>query len=132
MPRKKIETKFKSYGIYTAWEKDSKELPKILEFTTKIPAKVGIEFGYVINIKSARGKKIDFCIDHPPFKDSLGETAPPFIGIEYIDSNNFNFFLGDTIWLPVEDKTGQWKLTCEIDGKQIAQKTFDIIPEVDI
>ncbi|MFI4911744.1 MAG: DUF3859 domain-containing protein [Sedimentisphaeraceae bacterium JB056] len=132
MPRKKIEVKMKSYGLYTQWDRDSKELPKILEFTTKIPAKVGIEFGYIINIRGARGKVLDFCIDHPPFKNSQGDLAPAFTGIEHVDSNNFNFFLGDTIWLPVEDKVGKWELTCHIEGKQLAQKSFDILLESEI
>jgi hypothetical protein len=129
MPRKKTEVKIKSYGLYTPWERESKELPRIKEFTTTIPARVGIEFGYIINIRGARGKIIDFCIEHPPFRNSQGDIAPPFTGIEHIDSNNYNFFLGDTIWLPVEDKTGQWKLSCMIEGKCVARKSFDIVAD---
>jgi hypothetical protein len=129
MPRKKIEIKMKSYGLYSRWVRQSKELPKILQFTTTIPSRVGIEFGYIINIRGARGKVIDFCIDHPPFTNSEGDISPPFTGIEHINSNNFNFFLGDTIWLPVEDKIGQWTLTCEIEGRQIARKSFEIVED---
>ncbi len=46
-----------SYGIYSTWDSKSKQLPKIQEFTVRVPAEVDIEFGFIINIKKAKGQK---------------------------------------------------------------------------
>ena len=106
--------------------KQTKELPKILEFTTEIPAKLDIEFGYILNIKKGRGEKITFQIEHPPFKDSDGNIEPPFVGDVFVRTSDYNFFLGDTIWAPVEDKKGIWTLSIFWQGKTIAAKKFNI------
>ena len=42
-----------SYGIYQGWDSNSKKLPQIAEFTTKVPADEDIEFGFIVNIKKA-------------------------------------------------------------------------------
>lgn len=126
MPRKRIETKIKNFGLYTKWDRNSKELPRILDFTTRVPAKLDVEFGYILNIKKAKGSKLTFRIDHPPFKNSDGEISPPFEDELHIPSNDYNFFLGDTVWEPVEDKKGLWTLTIWVDDKQAAQKTFEL------
>ena len=65
MAKKKPAIKMQTYGIYSHWDAKSKELPKIKEFTTDIPAAIDIEFGFVINVINARGKKAYYCIDHP-------------------------------------------------------------------
>lgn len=127
MAKKKLQVKIKSYGIYTAFDRESKQLPQIQEFTTEIPAQIGIEFGYILNIKKARGEKLTFIIDHPPFADSQGQIAPPFTGEIYIRSNDFNFFLGDTIWQPADDKVGPWTLKTFWNGTLIADKTLQIV-----
>ncbi len=129
MARKKIEVKIKNYGIYSQWDKESKNLPKIVEFTKKVPAKLNIEFGYTLNIKKAKGTKLSFRIEHPPFKDSNGNIAPAFVGEEYINSNDYNFFLGDTIWEPIEDKIGPWRLQTFIDNATVADITIHIVNE---
>lgn len=113
-----------NYGIYDHWNRDSRELPKIREFTTTIPARLDIEFGFILNIKKAKGKLLSFCIDHPPFTGKNGETAPPFTGEEYIRSNDWNFYLGDTLWAPIEDKLGPWRMTVEIEDQLVADETF--------
>ncbi|MBS2097232.1 DUF3859 domain-containing protein [Carboxylicivirga linearis] len=122
MAKKKITHELYSYGIYDRWERQSKDLPKLLEITDRIPIKDDIEFGYVLKIKGAKGKKLEFKIDHPPFKNDKGETEPPFTGEYYINSNTYEFFLGDTVWEPFENKAGEWRLYTWMDGKLIAEK----------
>lgn len=132
MSKLKSQVEITSYGIYTQWDAKAKGLPKIKEFTTQVPAEVDIEFGFVINIKKAKGQKIRYCIYHPDIPDKKGNVMPPFDGEEYIRNNNWDFYLGDTIWLPIEDKVGEWRMTIEIDGNEIASKTFDVnLPELD-
>ena len=129
MARSKIQCQRVSYGIYTPWDRDTKALPKILEFTRVIPARIDIEFGCILNIKKARGKQLSYCIDHPPFRDKQGNIAPPFTGDEYVRSNDWHFFLGDTIWAPVHDKIGPWRLTFELDGQTLADELFTVIED---
>ncbi len=126
---KKIKCVVRTFGIYERFDKGDKELPRFLEGTTKIPCRLDIEFGYVLHITGGKGKKLTFEIDHPPFKDSSGETAPAFVGDVYINSNDYRFFLGDTIWLPLEDKLGPWTLTTYCSGKKLAQKTLKVVTE---
>ncbi|MHC4552996.1 MAG: DUF3859 domain-containing protein, partial [Planctomycetota bacterium] len=114
---KKLRCTMKSFGLYEAFDRDSDDLPRFLKRTVKVPARVDVEFGYILHITGGKGKTLDFVIDHPPFIDAkTGELSPPFTGQVFIDSNNYRFFLGDTVWLPVEDKTGPWRLITECDG----------------
>lgn len=123
MAKKKITWELYSYGIYSRWERTSKALPRLLDITDRIPVQPDIEFGYILKITGAKGKKLDFCIDHPPFNDDKGQLAPPFEGEYYINSNNYDFFLGDTVWEPYEDKEGTWTLSTWMDGKLLAEKS---------
>lgn len=129
MAKKNPDIRMVSYGRYTPFEKGGKELPKVLEFTTQIPARLGEEFGYILNIRQGRGLTLDFTIEHPPFADGDGNIAPPFTGEMFIDSNEYRFFLGDTIWAPPEDKIGDWTLTTRLNDAEIARKTFHIVME---
>ncbi len=129
MAKKKIDIKMTSYGIYTPWERGSKSLPKIKKHTHSIPAQLDIEFGYTLRILGAKGSKITFTMKHPPFLDESGCVSPDFVGEQYINSNEWNFFLGDTIWLPLEDKCGEWELITFIDGGEVARKSFNIVME---
>ncbi len=113
-----------NWGIYTQWEREARELPRIKKMTFDVPAELGIEFGYILRIRKGKGKKIAFRIEHPPFPDKNGDPAPHFTGEIYIRSNDWNFFLGDTVWEPVNNKVGPWRLVAEIEGKTIADKTF--------
>ncbi len=131
MAKPKTQCKRISYGIYTAWDRESKALPKILEFTRSIPARIDIEFGTILNIKKAKGKQLHFCIHHPPFLDKTGNVAPPFTGTEYVRSNDWHFFLGDTIWAPVRDKMGTWRLTVELDNQTVADESFEVIEDTE-
>ncbi len=125
--KRKPVIRMRSYGIYTKWESDSKHLPDVQEFTTRIPAEVDIEFGFVVNIKGAKNLQLEYCIDHPGILDSDGNRRDPFDGAVYVKSNDWNFYLGDTIWEPIEDKLGIWRMTLELDGMIIAEKSFEVI-----
>jgi hypothetical protein len=127
MAKKKPLVNMHSYGLYDGWNRESKELPGLIKITTEIPAALEVEFGYILRIQHARNGKITFRIEHPPFKDSRGETAPAFTGELYVKTNDFRFFLGDTVWAPVEDKRGDWRLITWLDGKQVADKTLQLV-----
>ncbi len=113
-----------SYGKYSKWDGASKKLPKLVDLTTEVKAEIGVEFGMIIEIHQAKGRFLDFRIDHPPFKDAKGNVAPPFEGTYPIRKNPCSFFLGDSIWEPVEDKRGPWTMTVFMDGKELAGKTI--------
>ena len=124
MGKRKPTFKMYSYGEYSKWDRDSKEIPKILDFTTEINAKIGTEFGYVLHVKQAKGETLTFKIDHPPFTDDEGKIRPPFTGQQFIRTNDFEFYLGDCIWEPLGDKLGKWELSTYHNGKVVANKTF--------
>lgn len=126
MAKKKMLWELYSYGEYSSWERTSKELPRLLKITDKVQIRPDVEFGYVLKIKGAKGKQVEFRIEHPPFKNHNGETEPPFEGIYYINSNDYEFFLGDTVWEPYEDKAGEWRLITKMDGKVIADKIIHL------
>ena len=127
MGKRKPEIRLRTYGIYTPWDHDSKELPRFQELTTRIPAIVDIEFGFVINIKGAKNQELDFCIDHPGIRDDSGKRRRPFDGTVYVKTNDWDFYLGDTIWEPIADKLGPWRMTLELAGEVIADKTFEVV-----
>ena len=113
-----------SYGRYTKWDRDSKKLPELVELTKEVKAEIGVEFGMIVEIFQAKGRFLDFRIDHPPFKGEHGEVEPSFEGNYQIRQNPYVFFLGDTIWEPVEDKRGSWTMTVFIDDQEVASKTI--------
>lgn len=120
----------RNFGIYTEWDSDSKELPRITEYTTRVPARVDIEFGFIVNIKGAKNQQVTFCINHPGILDENGVQRDPFEGVVYVKTNDWDFYLGDTIWEPIVDKLGLWRMSLEMDGKTIAEKTFELRTEV--
>jgi hypothetical protein len=126
MAKRKPEVTMRSHGVYTRWDSDSKELPKIKDFTTRVRADIDVEFGFVVNIKGAKNQQLSYCIDHPGILDAEGSIRPPFEGTEYIKANDWDFYLGDTIWAPLEDKLGDWRMTLELGGKIVAEKTFQL------
>ncbi len=127
MPKRRINIEMYSYGEYSKWNPGSKEIPKIINFTTEIKAKIGTEFGYVLRVKQGKGEVLEFKIDHPPFKDEKGNIRPPFTGQQFIRTNNFEFYLGDCIWEPLNDKLGKWEITTWHKGKVVANKSFNLI-----
>lgn len=124
MAKAKIQHTIISYGIYEKWEASTKTLPKIKEFTLNIPAEIDIEFGFIINIKKGKGKKVNYCIYHPDITDDNGHIMPPFSGDIYINNNDWSFYLGDTIWAPISNKLGEWQMVIECENKPLADKTF--------
>ncbi len=116
----------RSYGVYETWKSRSKDLPQFIAPTNSVQAEIGVEFGFIVNIKGAKNQPLDFCIDHPGILDDRGNVRAPFDGTVYIKSNDWNFYLGDTIWEPVADKIGKWRMTLEMDGKKIADQTFNL------
>ncbi|PKG96148.1 DUF3859 domain-containing protein [Paraglaciecola sp. MB-3u-78] len=127
----KLRTSFEmtSYGIYESWDEKSKSLPKIKTFTTRIPIQLDIEFGFILKAKKSKGKRLDWSIFHPDVPDESGHAMPPFEGVVYIRNNDWEFYLGDTVWAPIHDKIGDWRMVIEFDGKVIAQKTFSLLVE---
>lgn len=121
--KSRLQASVKSYGIYEAWDGS---VPQVRDFTDRIPARVGIEFGYVLHITGGRGERIDFRIDHPPFDDAKGRRAPPFTGTIHIKTNDYDVFLGDTIWEPWQDKCGLWTLTTWHEGRELHSRCFTI------
>lgn len=118
--------RIRSWGIYTAWDKASKQLPKLLEITTEIPAEIDIEFGLIVNVKRARNMQVHYSIDHPGILDANGERRPPFDGSVYVRTNDWDFFLGDSIWEPLHDKVGQWNLSVSLEDTIDVTKAFNI------
>lgn len=118
-----------SYGEYERWDRESKKIPHILKITTDIEAESGTEFGYVLRIKNGKGTTVSFKIQHPPFTDETGEIAPPFVGEQFIRTNDYEFYLGDCLWDPLEDKMGIWELTTYFEGMVVASKKFRLVPK---
>jgi hypothetical protein len=127
----KLRTFFEisSYGIYEKWNEKNKGLPKIQTFTTNIPSQLEIEFGFILNAKKSKGKRLEWSIFHPDVPDNDGHTMPPFEGVVYVRTNDWEFYLGDTIWAPIHDKVGDWQMVIKCDGKVIAHKTFSLLIE---
>jgi hypothetical protein len=124
MPKKKVSVNMISYGLYEAW--DRKHIPKLIRFTKTIPVALGHEFGYVLRFLNAKNQRISFTIFHPDFQNSRGQKAPPFTGEQYVKSNDYLFFLGDTFWEPLQDKTGVWELVTKLEGNNVANMCFDM------
>ena len=129
MARRKPEIRMRSYGIYDKWNAESKDLPRITEFTTEVPAEIDIEFGFIVNIKGAKNEELFYCIDHPGILDAEGNRRDPFDGSVYVKTNDWQFYLGDTIWAPIDDKLGEWHMWIELGGAVVAEKTFDVYDE---
>lgn len=119
-----------SFGRYSKWNRSSRELPKILEFTENIESVEGNEFGMVLHILGGRGIHLEYCIKHPPFTDKYGNPEPDFTGEYVVKSNDNKFYIGDSIWLPVEDKVGIWEVIVRHNAEIIASKKFNVYLEV--
>lgn len=122
--------RLRTYGIYSLWQSDDKELPAFVEQTNRICAKVDVEFGLVVNIVGGKNLPMDYCIDHPGILDDAGKRRAPFTGTVFVKSNDWDFYLGDTIWLPIEDKLGIWRMTLELAGEVIADQSFELYRRV--
>ena len=83
----------------------------------------------MINVKGGKNKELFYCIDHPGILDSDGNRRDPFDGTVYVKTNDWDFYLGDTIWNPIEDKLGVWRMWVELDDKVVAEKSFEVFRE---
>lgn len=126
MAKRKPEFRLRTYGIYTKWDSASKELPRLIAVTTRVKAMIDVEFGFVVNVRGGKNLSLDYCIDHPGILDADGNRRLPFDGSVYVKTNDWNFFLGDTIWSPIDDKLGNWHLSVALDGAVVAEKTFEL------
>ena len=77
-------------------------------------------------MKGAKNQELYYCIDHPGILDSEGRRREPFDGTVYVKSNEWDFYLGDTIWEPIQDKIGNWHMWLELNGAKVAEKTFEV------
>lgn len=127
MAKKKPQFKIDSYGTYKEWDRNSGDIPKLVKIDEEVTFHPEVEFGLVLNIKAGKGIKLTFRVIHPKFNDSNGQPAADFVGEHYVNANTWQFFLGDTVWEPYEDKLGLWRFIIYHDDKVIADKTLDIV-----
>ena len=113
-------------GIFTQWDEHDGALPRLTKSTVHVPAEIDIEFGFITRIRKAKNQKLRYCIYHPDIPDADGNIRPPFDGEVYVKENDWKFYLGDTIWAPEQNKLGKWRMTLELRGKVIAEKTFKV------
>jgi hypothetical protein len=93
------------------------------------PLKLILNLALSVNIKKARGAKIRYCIEHPGILDDAGKVRAPFDGEIHVTNNDWEFYLGDTVWAPIADKCGPWRMTIELDNKILAEKTFNVFDD---
>ena len=126
MSKLKADVTILQAGIFSQWDEDSDALPKFIKATVHVPAEIDIEFDFLAQIKKAKNQKLRYCIYHPDIPDDNGNIRPPFDGEVFVESNDWKFYLGDTIWAPEHNKVGKWRMTLELKGKVIAEKTFNV------
>jgi hypothetical protein len=126
MVKQKPEVRVRTYGVYSKWDSQSKELPSFLESTTRIPGRVDVEFGLVVNVIGGKNLPLGYRIEHPGIRDDRGKRRPAFEDVVYVKSNDWDFYLGDTIWEPIEDKIGVWRMTLELQGRIVADQSFEL------
>lgn len=126
MAKSKAEFSIKSYGIYDLWQGNSKTLPQVQKMTCLIPAQIDIEFGFTLQAKKAKGMTLAWCIEHPNITDKKGQPMAAFAGDVYVRNNDWLFYLGDTLWAPLEDKIGFWHMRLCHEDNIVAEKTFEI------
>ena len=129
MAKRKISCRLVNHGMYDGWDGDAKSLPRCKKSGDTVPAVAETEFGYIVNIRGAKGKVLAYRIEHPPFLNDEGEVTPAFEGDLYVRTNDWDFYLGDKVWEPVDDKVGKWRLITKVDGEVVEDRTFEIVQE---
>lgn len=120
----KNKLKIRSWGLYSHWDKDSKQLPKVTKFTLDIPIGPGQEWGMIIDITGAKGELLEWEMIHPPMKDDNGQALSQFRGTYKVPTNVDQFFLGDTFWEPYEQMAGEWVLRIKQNKSILVEKKF--------
>lgn len=126
MAKNKPQFSIESYGIYQKWNNKGKGLPQIQRVTSIVPAEIDIEFGLILHAKKAKGLQLNWCIEHPDICDTKGRQMQPFQDDVYVRNNDWKFYLGDTIWAPIEDKTGPWRMYVKYNDVIIAEQTLEV------
>ncbi len=126
MVKRKPEIRMRTYGIYTKWDSESKELPKIREITTRVPAELHIEFGFIIQVKGAKNQELYYCINHPGILDSEGRRREPFDGTVYVKSNEWDFYLRPTIRQPITDTLWYCHMCLDLNVEKVEEKTSEV------
>jgi hypothetical protein len=116
-----------SYGKYTGWISKNKDLPSLEKLMDRIKAEKDMEFGITVEIRKAKGRYINYCIEHPPFRDENNQIIPPFSGEYQIRTNPARFFLGDCLVPPIEDKRGIWAFKILLDDRILIEKKIEIV-----
>lgn len=129
MAKKKPIFKIESYGTYDQWKRDASDIPKVIRINKEVILHPEVEFGLVLSIKGGKGTKLDFRVIHPQFNGSDGQPAPDFVGEHYVNANTWQFFLGDTVWTPYEDKLGAWRFMISADGKSVVDLTLELVQD---
>ena len=125
--KKMFEVVIESYGLYTQWKGGSRDLPKIIEFTSVIKAYEGNEFGVILRIRKGKGVKLDYYIKRPAVNDEHNITENDYTGMHIVRSNDYKFFIGDCIDYPVQDKLGKWIISIYSESILLAEKSFDVV-----
>ena len=126
MAKKKPTFKIESYGTYDQWNRNSGDIPKIVKINDEVILHPDVEFGIVLNIKGGKGIKLDFKVTHPKFNDPEGNPEGNFIGEHYVNGNDWQFFLGDTVWPPYETKLGPWRFIIKHEQRTVVDKTLTL------
>ena len=126
MSKLKADVTILQAGLFSRWDEESPDLPKFLKATVHVPAEIDIEFGFIARIRKAKNRRLTYCIYHPHIPDQQGNIRPPFEGEVFVESNDWKFYLGDTIWAPEHDKVGKWRMTLSLGDKVVAEKTFNV------
>jgi hypothetical protein len=50
----------------------------------------------------------------------------PFEGNVIVRNNDWKFYLSDTIWLPVDDKVGEWHMYIQYNNSVVAEQKFEV------
>lgn len=116
-----------SYGKYAGWNNSNKELPELVELTSRVKGEKDVEFGMIVELRQAKGRFIQYLIEHPPFPDVEGNPVPSFTGEYQIRTNPARFFLGDSVFPPVDNKKGIWELKIFWEDNLLASKRIEII-----
>lgn len=55
MARRTPDIKLISRGLYTPFDRDSEQLPRLLEATRNVPASLDSEFGCIVEVRGGAG-----------------------------------------------------------------------------